>query len=153
MTPYYKEKLEQGLCYQDKVIEELYSNGLPLISYSSKQYQTMIGENKAGIKIKNDSKFRQTGNFYIEIDEKSNANNQEFIKSGIYRKDNTWLYIIGDDIGFYIFSKKQLILLEQSNKYKKVQIPTSKGFLLPINDAIKLYSIKEINFDRNTNGW
>jgi hypothetical protein len=149
MTFYYKEKLNQGLFYQDKVMEELYKHGIPLISYSSKEYQNMIGENKAGIEIKNDSKFRETGNFYIEVAEKSNEINKEYFPSGIYRNDNTWLYIIGDTKGFFIFSKKQLRLLEQSKKYKEVRIPTSKGFLFPIQDAMKLYSLKEIEFKEN----
>ena len=114
MTPYYKEKLEQGLYFQDYVIELLYKNGIPLISYSSKEYQNMIGENKAGIEIKNDNNFRKTGNLYIEIAEKSNAENISFVSSGIYRNDNTWLYLIGDINKIYVLSKKQLKILHQS---------------------------------------
>lgn len=144
MTPYYKEKLEQGLYYQDFVVEKLYDAGLPLISYSSKKYQQIIGENKAGFEIKNDTLFRKTGNFYIEIAEKSNANNPNFIKSGIFRNDNTWLYIMGDMIEVYIFSKKQLQILYNAKKYKKVKTPTSIAFLLPVADAIKHYAIKII---------
>lgn len=151
MTAYYKEKFEQGLLYQDMVMEELYKNGIPLISYSSKKYQTEVGENKAGVEIKNDTKFRQTGNFYIETAEKSKAENKNFIPSGIYRCDNTWLYIIGDDISFFVFSKKQLQLLDKIKKYREVEIPTSRGFLFPIQDAIKLYSIREISFE-DSNG-
>ena len=71
MTPEYAEKLKQGLEFQDYVVERLYDCGLPIISYSSKEYQTMIGENKTGIEIKNDSNFRITGNLYIEVAEKS----------------------------------------------------------------------------------
>jgi len=145
MTPEYEKKLEQGLHYQDFVIEELYKIGLPLISYSSKEYQNLIGENKAGIEIKNDTKFETTGNFYIEVSEKSNAKNKDFIKSGIFRNDNTWLYVIGDRKKIYIFSKKHLQYLYNQKKYKQVEIPTSRGFLLPVSDAEKLYAIKIIN--------
>jgi hypothetical protein len=144
MNSYYKEKLEQGLNYQDIVVEELYKNGLPIISYSSKKFQVMIGENKAGIEIKNDNKFRTSGNFYIETAEKSDPNNENFIPSGINRNDNTWLYIIGDSIGFFVFSKKQLKILSNKTNYRKVQIPTSQGFLLPVEEAKKIYCIKEI---------
>jgi len=144
MTPYYKEKLEQGLYFQDYVIELLYKNGIPLISYSSKEYQNMIGENKAGIEIKNDNNFRKTGNLYIEIAEKSNAENISFVSSGIYRNDNTWLYLIGDINKIYVLSKKQLKILHQSKKYKEVETQTSKGFLLPLIEVEKYYSLREL---------
>lgn len=144
MAPYYKEKLNQGLFFQDYVVELLYESGIPLISYSSKEYQNVVGENKAGIEIKNDNNFRKTGNLYIEISEKSNADNKEFIPSGIYRKDNTWLYLIGDADKIFVLSKKQLQILHQSKKYKEVEIPTSRGFLLPIVDVEKFYSLKEL---------
>jgi hypothetical protein len=143
MTEYYKEMLNKGLHYQDFVIEQLYKIGLPIISYSSKEYQNMIGENKAGIEIKLDQKFRDTGNFYIEYAEKSNQNNQYYVDSGILRNDNTWLYLIGDYKTIYVFSKKQLILLLNSNKVKKVETKTSKGILLS-KDVSQKYCIKEI---------
>jgi len=144
LTPYYKEKLEQGLYFQDYVCELLYENGIPIISYSSKEFQNMIGENKAGIEIKNDTNYQKTGNLYIEIAEKSNPENKEFVPSGIYRNDNTWLYLIGDKDKIFILSKKQLQILHKSKKFKEVGIPTSRGFLLPIIDVEKYYSIKEL---------
>ena len=143
MNSYYKEKLEQGLTYQDFVVEKLYEIGLPLISYSSKKYQALIGENKIGIEIKNDDKFAETGNFYIETAEKSDANNLNWIPSGICRNDNSWLYILGNYNEIYIFSKKQLILIHKTGKYREVEIPTSKGYLLPMDKAEK-YWIKKI---------
>lgn len=146
MNDYYMEKLEQGLYYQDKVMEKLYEVGLPLISYSSKKYQQMIGENKAGIEIKNDTKFSVTNNFYIEIAEKSDPSNPNYIPSGIYRNDNTWLYIMGDEKVFYIFSKKHLKFIHSKNKYKEVQTLTSKGFLLPKKDADLFYALNIIYF-------
>lgn len=144
MTPYYKQMLEKGQHYQDFVVEQLYKIGLPIISYSSKEFQSLIGENKAGIEIKLDQNFRKTNNFYIEYEEKSNENNLNFIKSGILRNDNTWLYLIGDYETIYIFSKKQLILLLNSDTLKKVETKTSKGILLPISLSEK-YCIKMID--------
>lgn len=146
MTEYYKDKLKSGLYYQDFVTEKLYEHGLPIISYSSKEFQNLIGENKAGIEIKNDTLFSKTGNFYIEIAEKSNPENVNFIPSGIYRNDTTWLYLIGDMKKIYIFSKMQLKLLAESGRYKifTISLGTSKGFLLPIKDVEKKYAIKII---------
>lgn len=145
MTEYYTQKLEQGLQFQDFVMDLLIKElGISLTQYSSKKWQFSIGENKQGIEIKFDDKYNSTNNLYIEIKEKSDANNSNFIESGIYRTDNTWLYIIGNYSILYIFSKKYLIYLHQKNIFKEVSIPTSKGFLIDKKNAEK-YAIKIIN--------
>ena len=78
---------------------------------------------------------------YIETSEKSHSDNKEYIPSGIYREDNSWLYVIGDEKTVYIFSTKYLRLLD--SRYKKVEKPTSKGFLMPVIEAEK-YCIRKI---------
>jgi hypothetical protein len=143
MTENYKEMLQKGLEYQDFITDLLLKEiGISLSTYSSKKYQYDIGENKQGIEIKFDDRYKETGNLYIEVEEKSNANNWYYVNSGIYRNDNTWLYLIGDYNEVFIFSKKQLIILHEKNIYKLVKTPTSIGFLIPKNDAEK-YSIKK----------
>lgn len=149
LNEYYKQKLEQGLTYQDFVVEQLYNIGLPIISYSSKKYQHLIGENKCGFEIKYDDRMKISGNIYIEIAEKSNPANKEYYPSGIYRNDNTWLYIIGDYDIIFIFSKKHLRNIYENQQYKKfggreVEIPTSKGFLIPVKYAEEKLAIKII---------
>lgn len=143
---YYQEMLEHGLQYQDFVVEQLYKCGLPIVSYSSKKYQCTVGENKPGFEIKFDRKFRSTGNFYIETAEKSNPNNKQFIDSGIYRDDNAWLYIIGDYEDIFVFSKRQLKTLYESENLhiKKQQIATSKGYTIPVDYAGRFLVIKHI---------
>lgn len=136
MTDEYKAKLSQGLHYQDKVVESLYDVGIPIVCYSSKEFQHLKGENKAGIEIKNDTRFRETGNFFIEIAEKSRKENTQWIPSGIYRNDNTWLYLQGDELEYFIFGKRQLVLLHRCKKFEEKIIPTSKGFLLPVKWAV-----------------
>ena len=144
MTEVYKEKLEQGLQFQDFVTDIVFKElFLPISTYQSQKYQ-LKGENKQGIEIKFDNRFKDTSNLYIEVSEKSNANNVKFIKSGIYRHDNTWLYIIGNYSILYIFGKNILKLMYESKKYKEVSIPTSNGFLIPEHDANK-YALKIIN--------
>ena len=144
MALYYKEKLDQGLEYQDFVSEVLYKIGLPLFSYNSKKYQTECGENKLGVEIKFDNRCFETGNLYIEIAEKSDPLNTAFVISGIYRSDNTWLYVIGNRQKVFVFPKTILRLLHKSGKYKTKEISTSKGFLLPLKDAEK-YAAKVID--------
>lgn len=144
MTEYYKEKLEQGLEFQDFVTDILFNElFIPLSSYQSKKYQ-LKGENKQGIEIKFDDRFNDTGNVYIEIQEKSKADNLNFVDSGIYRNDNTWLYIIGNYKILFIFGKNTLRLMYKSRRYTEVEIPTSRGFLIPKIDAEK-YALKIIH--------
>lgn len=131
VTEYYKEKLEQGLEYQDFVAVELIEQlGIPLSFFGSRKYQYNKGENKQGIEIKYDDRLKETGNLYIEVAEKANPNNKQYVESGILRKDNTWLYLIGDYTDIYILDIKMLRRMHLSNKYKYVKTPTSKGFLL-----------------------
>ncbi len=150
MNEYYKEKLEQGLQYQDFVVNELFKIGIPLISYSSKKYQYEIGENKAGFEIKYDSLISKTGNLYIETHEKSCIEIECFSESGILRNDNSWLYVIGDYNNIFILSKYQLIKIYQNvSKYydKGIQIkeiPTSIGFVIPVEYVRKFLILKEI---------
>lgn len=141
MTPYYREMLEKGLKFQDFVTDVLIDVlGIPLSSYASKTYQ-LRGENKQGVEIKFDDRFKETGNFYIETAEKSNANNLNYYPSGIYRDDNTWLYVIGDYSVLYIFGKSFLKSIHNTGKYRSIEISTSQGFLVPLKDAEK-YAIK-----------
>jgi hypothetical protein len=146
MTEYYKENLEIGLEYQDFVCNILLREfGIPVISFSSRKYQ-LTGENKQGIEIKCQAKFKKYDNLYIEICEKSNEANERYIPSGIYRADNTWLFCTGDYETIYIFSVKHLRMLHDKKIYREVEpraVKTSKGFLLPKIDAEK-YCIKKI---------
>ncbi len=142
-TLYYKNQLADGLEYQDFVAEKLYHFGLPLFNYASRKYQFEYGENKLGVEIKYDKKLEKTTNLYIEIAEKSKSEIENYSKSGIYRNDNTWLYVQGNKKVFFIFSKKLLRQLFEIGKYKEIEIgmKTSKGFLMPRVDAEK-YSAK-----------
>ena len=140
MTKYYQEKLQQGLEYQDFALEQINKmNGMPIFqgAYSSRKYQNQKGESPSGLEIKFDNKFKDTGNLYIEIAEKSDPSNIEFIESGVMRKDNSWLYLIGDYKEAFLFLKKTLIFFcTRFAKYKELrycETKTSKGVLFPIS--------------------
>lgn len=136
-SDYYRDKLKQGTEYQDFVYDKLYTVGLPILSYSSKKYQLLYGENKPGIEIKFDDKLKDTGNLYIETQEKSDPANEFYIKSGIFRNDNSWLYVVGDYSTIYIFSKTMLKILFSKKIFREITIPTSIGFLIPKKEAEK----------------
>lgn len=138
MTSYYSEKLGKGMEYQDFLIKPLIQHGLVFQQYASKRYQQEKGESFNGIEVKYDMRMAETGNAYIEVAEKSNPNNAEYIKSGIFRDDNTILYVIGDYRYCYVLSKSHLRnIVKSSPEYqkakgiRKVQTPTSIGYLFP----------------------
>lgn len=149
MTNYYERQLQIGLEYQDFVCETLLKElGLPIISYASKKYQRTKGENKQGIEIKYQSKMREYNSLYIETEEKSNEKHESYIHSGIFRDDNSWLFLTGDFTTLFIFSIKFLKLAYASGKYKITEpknIKTSRGFILPLADAEK-HCLKKITF-------
>ena len=136
MTKEYRDNLEAGNQFQDYATEALALCGLRISVYTSQAAQ-LSGENMAGIEIKYDSKFRETGNLYIEYAEKSNPYNYEYVNSGILRDDNTWLYLIGDYNGACMLPKKSLQRLLESvlrgeENIELKETPTSRGMVLPI---------------------
>lgn len=140
---YYARQLEDGLQYQDIVTRELYQRGIVIVGYSSRRFQNSEGENMLGAEIKHDKQFRGTGNLYIETAEKAHPDRPSYTPSGIHRKDNSWLFVIGDAQTVYIFSTKYLRKLEEVRGYRVVEKPTSRGFLMPLSEAEK-YCIRLI---------
>ena len=141
---YYQKKLEQGLEFQDVVTEALYHRGIVVVGYASRVFQNKRGENMLGAEIKNDAMFRQTGNLYIEVAEKSHPDKPNYTPSGIMRADNSWLYVIGDIETVWIFSTKYLVMLK--DRYPPMQTPTSIGHLMRM-DAADKYAIRKIELD------
>ena len=142
MTDEYRQLLEEGNKFE-YAIAEVFAHrlGIILTPHTTKETQ-LIGENKQGIEIKLDRLINKTGNIYIETEEKSDKANLNYAPSGIYRNDNTWLYVIGNMVSkIYIFGKRILQGMDRTKKYKAVEIATSRGFLLPVADGEK-YALK-----------
>lgn len=140
--------------YQDFIMEQLWSEGIVLSPYSSRKYQYDKGESLSGIEIKYDQKLCETGNLYIETAEKTRAENMDYRASGIYRNDNTWMWLIGDYTVAYLLSKYQLkkfhAQLGSYEKYgvREVETPTSRGFLLPAMYAEKFMVLRKFIFPK-----
>ena len=134
---YYREQLKEGQEFQDFVAHELWHRlGIALVNYQSQKYQQGFGENESGWEIKYDKKRATTGNLYIEVAEKAHPDNPNYVPSGIYRKDNTWMYCIGDYMVLYVFSKKWLVRAHRAKRYREPpETPTSRGFLIPEAEA------------------
>ena len=141
----YKENLRIGNLYEDFCANVLfYLIKIPLTSMKSKHYQLEIGENLQGLEIKYQGRMEEYKSLYIETHEKSHKDNENFVKSGIYRKDNTWLWMTGDwDVAFLIPLNK-LKMLYETGEMRTLDSETSKGFVLPLDLAEK-YCIKKFD--------
>lgn len=141
------DSFESGLAFQDFVASKMHDElGITITNYSSMLWQFGDGENRQGIEIKLDRDASNTNRLSIEIAEKSKASNHSFVPSGIYRKDNAWLYIQGNWDIFFVFPKNLLVLLHKSKRYEEHVITTLKGYYLPISDA-KKYAAKVLEFN------
>lgn len=134
---YRANKIESGQVYQDFIVDlMLQVLRFPVTIYTSRLYQTTVGEGPAGVEIKHDEKYAQTGNLWIEIGEKARPRAGDYALSGIFRDDNSYIYIIGNYDVVFMFAKVALQGLARSGRFelRENNTRTSHGFLLP--DAI-----------------
>ena len=159
MNKNYKECFERGDKYEDFVYPIFCKEwGVDLIPCKTPDEQINIGENSFGVEIKFDERSTTSPNLFIEHEERCEDGDgfTEWTKSGIYRADNSWLYLIGNYDIFYIFLKKRLKDLHSSNKYYEARgktvdgNETSMGFLLPKIDA-KTLALDIINIKKTSN--
>ena len=136
-----RSSFQSGLEFQDFACTVLMREGIVLQNLGSKLYQLQVGESLQGFEIKLDRQFLETGRLSIELAEKSSADMPRWTPSGIYRSDNTWLYIQGNYDRMYIFSKKLLLILHKTARYQTGESPKGKPtvqkFYLPLSDADK----------------
>lgn len=148
---YRQDKIQEGLEFQDIMMETLFAIGIALSPYTSIKRQIESGENIQGIEIKHDGNFRETGNLWIEGQEKSNPDKANYVSSGIYREDNSWLFLIGDEVTAYLFAIKHLRAVYPKYRLIENNTRTSRGILMPIRDAEK-YCIRKIEAKKTRKG-
>jgi len=155
MTEYYMEMLKEGKEYQDFAAIELLKVGISINLLTSEKYQKSHGESLAGIEIKHDRQIEKYGNIFFETHEKTKAENQFFVESGILRKDNTWIYAIGDYKVLYLLPKKRLQQLYrnqherktiESYQEKDIKNGTAKGFVLSADWVERTIAEKVLRF-------
>lgn len=163
----FERDLEYGAKFQDYLTDQLFKIGICLNNYTSKEYQINKGENRLGLEIKHDGKYKTTGNLYIEV-EAVNKKQTQMIGGGITKEDKSWLYLIGDEDEIFLFGKKQLLWLYNKVKSnepyyqrefgikisehidKDTGITTSRGMCLPINKLDDLgICLRRLKFRRN----
>ncbi len=111
--------------------------------------QFNVGESAEGYEFKYDSRFRSTGNLYIEIREK--GLDGIWRDSGIYRGDNTQFYVIGDLETMWVFHIDDIRSIVEKvgpqEGYALRQVRTGAnsaiGALLPIREQIWAFTGEE----------
>ena len=68
---YRQVQIEDGVRFQDFVVDLAWQAGLVIAQYASKTYQLAIGESRSGVEIKYDKRRAETGNLCIEVAEKA----------------------------------------------------------------------------------
>ena len=114
--------LDRAHQFESFVYDWFISNyGISITHYHTQKEQFEKGENRQGFEIKNDQSFEKTGNLFISVLRKDNFGNQ--YPSGVFKKDNRWLYIIGNKTEFYTFTCRQL-----QNYYNHFKPQLYRGF-------------------------
>ena len=133
----FNKSLEKGREFEDYVSECLWGLGLAVMTYGSMRYQRK-GESLNGIEIKYEGKFRETKRLYIECRQEK----KDWEVSGIFKRDNTWLWVMGDYKGFYIFTKVDLQMMHgsedglwQTEIFNEANTTNTSGYLLPVEVA------------------
>lgn len=145
-SDYFVDKMQKGHQFENWVIQKFAECGINLgLFYDNNQYK---GENAFGLEIKYDMRLQNTGNLYIEYEERLN-NSKSWTKSGILKEDNSRFWLIGNPREYYIFDKITLIALYDNIKDKTGWVNgcrlvsegehgTSHGFILKRNRAREL---------------
>ena len=135
----HNKTVEVGNAFEDYVCDRLAEMGLILRTYKSRDFQYDTGENKIGWEIKRDPHTKY-GHLSIEVAEKSRADlSRPWVKSGILRNDNSWLYIHGDEETFWVLFKPALMRFFYETRPEVTEkFGTLKTFYLEYEDADKL---------------
>ena len=139
-TPYYIQQLKESHAFEVYIDWLFRQRGIDIGLYYGKEQQYHMGETAAGIEIKHDKRSAETGNYYIEYQERMRAD-APWVNSGILKEDHTRFYLLGTMKGFVIFERKWLMsyyhrLVEKGEKLSDARLVqekahnTSKGFIL-----------------------
>lgn len=133
----YVSRLNKAHEFEVFVENEFKKRGIDIGFFKTKAEQ-YAGETEIGLEIKYDQKLEETGNIYIEYEEKTTKTDKEFYKSGILKQDNTKWWLIGNKEEHYFIYKSDLLRYYKWTKdivFVTEGGGTSKGFLLPREKA------------------
>lgn len=139
-TPYFIEQLTASHAFEVYIDYLFKQYGVDIGLYYGKEQQYHKGETAAGIEIKFDKKSMETGNYYIEYQERMHSKSV-WVDSCILKRDDTKFYLCGTINKFMIFERAWLMNYYHRLVENRKQLPdarlvyerekqTSKGFIL-----------------------
>lgn len=158
-TTYFIQQLKDSHAFEVYIDWLFRKQGIDIGLYYGKEQQYHMGETAAGIEIKYDKRSAETGNYYIEYQERMHSGSQ-WVESGILKQDDTKFYLLGTIDKFVIFERSWLMgyynrLVKNGEHLSDAMLVcekahnTSKGFILrpaassrgniPIEKLIKEY--------------
>lgn len=132
----YRADLKDGQDFERFSLAVLRRIGMDLRPAVGLKAQVRHGDTVAGLEIKNDRQYHDTGNLFIETAE-CPLPGQPLQPAGIYHPSEPWLYLIGDVENILIFGVKVLRRMHRSGKFQELLIGnrTARGFLVPFATA------------------
>ena len=139
------EESQEFVSYWIELINRKTSMELTPI-YSSTLQRKMLCDTREGFEFKYDRKSSTSKNFWIEIAEKNDPTQEDFVDAGICRKDNAWMYCMGDFEKLWFLPKRKLLEEYKKGEHKILsnKAGTSRGFLLDKGYASQNISVLEI---------
>lgn len=139
-TPYFIRQLKESHAFEVYIDWLFRRRGIDIGLYYGKEQQYHMGETAAGIEIKLDKRSAETGNYYIEYQERMTSRSV-WVNSGILKNDRTRFYLLGTMENFVIFERGWLMgyyrrLVEDGETLSDAMLTsekaheTSKGFIL-----------------------
>ena len=127
-----------------------YKLHLSLTRIKAKENQSkFLCDTKEGFEFKHNTAIDTHEGVFIEISQKMKREDKDFMHSSISKKDNAWMYCIGDFKRLYLVPKKHLISEYESAKYKIIPNikGTGMGFKMPLSrlEAISALKLTPIN--------
>lgn len=139
-SDYYIKQLTASHQFEVYIDHVFRINGYDIGLFYGRSQQYKRGETEAGIEIKCDMKLQETGNVYIEYQERINSNG-EWVNSGILKEDETRYFLIGTIQEYFILPRGELQayynrLVQNGERIAGARLVqekahlTSKGFIL-----------------------
>jgi hypothetical protein len=141
VSDYYAEQLARAEAWERYIVARLTREGIPIVRHETKRAQISYGDVRIGpdhVELKLDQHFVETGNLFIEVEEKRRAEQAAWIASGIFASSEARWYGVGDYRDFFLFNRDALRQVARPERIITIKRGTSRGFLMKSSERLDL---------------
>jgi hypothetical protein len=141
VSDYYAEQLALAEAWERYIVARLRREGIPAERHTTKEAQIGLGDMRIGpdhVELKLDQKFVETGNLFIEVNEKRRPEQEHWTASGIFASSCARWYGVGDYRDWFLFERVALRQLVRPERIITIKRATSQGFLLRPAERVAL---------------